>query len=107
LNIKSGVEDRMQVANTTLLVNDRMQVANTTLLVNDRMQVANAAPKADPTFTGTVTTPKLIISIKESDPATSNAANEALTAGTIAYSDTYLYVVTDANTIKRVALSTF
>ena len=84
-----------------------MQVANTTLLVNDRMQVANAAPKADPTFTGTVTTPKLIISIKDVDPPTSNAATVGLTAGTIAYSNTYLYIVTDSNTIKRVALSTF
>lgn len=36
------INDRMQVANTTILVNDRIQVANATLLINDRLQVANA-----------------------------------------------------------------
>lgn len=35
------INNRMQVANTTLLVNDRMQVANTNTLINSRMQVAN------------------------------------------------------------------
>ena len=88
-------------------VADRMQVANTTLLVNDRMQVANAAPKADPTFTGTATTPTLVVSTKSSNPATSNASTESITAGTMFYSNTYLYIATGANTIKRVALSTF
>lgn len=39
--VTSDISDRMQVANTNLLVNDRMQVANTNTLVNDRMQVAN------------------------------------------------------------------
>ena len=152
LNIKSGVEDRMQVANTTLLVNDRMQVANTTALVNDRMQVANVtstytsntafqsyiantnprltinetkiantestvetatdalalkAPIANATFTGTTTANTFVVSTKSADPATSNAATETVTAGTIFYSNTYLYIATDANTIKRVALTTF
>lgn len=60
-NVESELLDRMQVANTTTLinkyltvanaiadyvsvdqVNDRMQVANTLTLVNDRLQVANA-----------------------------------------------------------------
>ena len=153
LNIKSGVEDRMQVANTTLLVNDRMQVANTTALVNDRMQVANTTALVNDSmqianvaatytsntsfqsyvantnsrvtqnesdFAGTVTqittailntpranTESLIVSTKSADPATSNDATETITAGTIFYSNTYLYIATDINTIKRVALSTF
>ena len=75
--------------------------------VADRMQVANAAPKADPTFTGTATTPTLVVSTKSSNPATSNASTESITAGTMFYSNTYLYIATGANTIKRVALSTF
>ena len=52
-------------------------------------------------------TQSLIVSTKSSDPATSNATTEGITAGTIFYSNTYLYVTTDSNTIKRVALSTF
>jgi len=57
--------------------------------------------------TGIATTPTLIVSTKSSDPATSNATTETVTAGTIFYSNTYLYIATDSNTIKRVALSTF
>ena len=41
------------------------------------------------------------------DPATSNAVTEGVLAGDIFHSNTYLYVVTDSNTIQRVALSTF
>lgn len=37
----------------------------------------------------------------------SNAANEGVTAGSIFYSNNHLYIATDANTIKRVALSDF
>jgi len=40
-------------------------------------------------------------------PATSNAVTEGLSVGTIFYSNTHLYIVTDSNTIKRVNLSTF
>jgi uncharacterized protein (UPF0276 family) len=40
-------------------------------------------------------------------PTTSNAATESIAAGTIWYSNNHLYVATDENTIKRVALSTF
>ena len=36
-----------------------------------------------------------------------NAVAQGLTAGTIFYSNTHLYIVTDSNTIRRVALSTF
>ena len=49
----------------------------------------------------------LRIASKSNDPATSNAANEGITAGSIFYSNTHLYVATDDNTIQRVALSTF
>lgn len=40
-------------------------------------------------------------------PASSNASTEGITAGTIWFSNTHLYIATDENTIKRVALSTF
>jgi hypothetical protein len=39
--------------------------------------------------------------------STSNAVNEGISAGTIWYSNTHLYIATDSNTIKRVNLSTF
>ena len=40
-------------------------------------------------------------------PATSNATTEGIQAGTIWFSNTHLYIATDTNTIKRVALTTF
>ena len=40
-------------------------------------------------------------------PATSNATNEGYESGTIWYSNNHLYIAVDADTIKRVALSTF
>jgi hypothetical protein len=120
VNIKSGVEDRMQVANTQTLhtsitANLNSYIANTnpriTTLEADvssaTASLALKSPISSPTFTGTATTPTLVISTKSSDPATSNATTESVTAGTIFYSNTYLYIATDSNTIKRVALGTF
>jgi hypothetical protein len=121
------ISDRMQVANTTTLVNDRMQVANTNALVNDRLQVANAtaqfANSAEAIMTGNTSVETLLVSgvvissaangegvriaTQHSNPATANAVTEGLTQGTIFYSNTHLYIVTDQNTIKRVTLSTF
>jgi hypothetical protein len=119
LNIKSGVEDRMQVANvtSTYTTNTVFQsyVANTNVrLANVELQLSSAntelnlkAPIADATFTGTTTANTFVVSTKSADPSTSNAATETVTAGSIFYSNTYLYIATDANTIKRVALTTF
>jgi len=121
--ILPAVQDRMQVANTTSLVNDRMQVANTTLLVNDRMQVSNAnALLNNSTLTGATIARTMysnaVIVLANTGliltggglaqvPATSNATTEGIAAGTIWYSNNHLYIAVDANTIKRVNLSTF
>lgn len=73
----------------------------------------NVATTNTETFTGTTSTDNLNVGgtfrilDKSSDPASSNAANEGVSAGAIFYSNTHLYVATDSNTIKRVALSTF
>ena len=108
-------------------INDRMQVANvtSTYTTNTVFQsyVANTNSRVtqnETDFAGTTTqittailntpranTASLIVSTKSADPATSNAATESITAGSVFYSNTYLYVATDSNTIKRVALSTF
>lgn len=73
----------------------------------------NVATTNSETFTGTTSTDNLNVGgifrilDKSTDPATSNAANEGISAGAIFYSNTHLYVATDSNTIKRVTLSTF
>ena len=73
----------------------------------------NVATTNSETFTGTTLTENLTvndlfrITTKVSDFATSNAVTESVAPGSIYYSNTYLYVVTDGNTIKRVLLSTW
>lgn len=73
----------------------------------------NVATTNSESFTGTTSAENLTvgnlfrITNKVADFSTSNAVTESVTAGSIYYSNTYLYVVTDSNTIKRVQLSTF
>tara|TARA_B100001939_G_C16912627_1_gene605322 strand:+ start:72 stop:1004 length:933 start_codon:yes stop_codon:yes gene_type:complete len=73
----------------------------------------NVATTNSETFTGTTSAHNLNIGgtlrilDKSTDPSSSNAASEGISAGSIFYSNTHLYVATDSNTIKRVALSTF
>jgi hypothetical protein len=132
--IRTLVDDRMQVANTTALVNDRMQVANTTALVNDRLQVANAAATYTPisiyndfvnnllvsatspiiNATTNANTPIIKVSTatgiqatKGSAPSSNNTATEGVPVGTIFFSNNHLYIATDATTIKRVSLEVF
>ena len=71
--------------------------------------------KASGTHTGTTTIDVVQIAdakglrlpTKSANPASSNAAGQSISAGTIFYSNTYLYIATDSNTIKRVALNAF
>ena len=96
-------------------------LANTAgrLLIADRLQVANANAtfplKASGTHTGTTQIDVVQIAdakglrlpTKSANPASSNAAGQSISAGTIFYSNTYLYIATDSNTFKRVALNAF
>jgi len=116
LNIKSGVEDRMQVANTTALLTStyvsntsfQSYVANTNPRVTTLEEQFSSTSNAISTQVMTAAADKgFRVTTKSVDPATSNAATESITAGTIFYSNTHLYIATDANTIKRVALTTF
>jgi hypothetical protein len=96
-------------------------LANTAgrLLINDRVQVANAEAryslKSSGSHTGTTSIDVVQIAdakglrlpTKSADPASSNANGLSISAGTIFYSNTYLYITTDTNTIKRIALQNF
>ena len=85
-------------------------VANTIIAGAQANVSANATFSSTVNFTGTTKITgdkKLIIVTKSADPASGNAVTSNVTAGTIFYSNTHLYIATDVNTIKRVALSTF
>ena len=116
--INLRINDRMQVANTRVLISNER--ANTELLVNDRMQVANVATSIDNrlanlqdvtiantinanTFiaNGETSTSALKIRTKSDDVSSSNAVSANVASGLVFYSNTYLYVTTDSNTIKR------
>ena len=112
--VNADINDRMQVANvtSTYTTNTVFQsyVANTNSRVTQN-ELAFAGTTTQIT-TAILNTPRantqsLIVSTKSADPATSNAVTESITAGSVFYSNTYLYIATDSNTIKRVALSTF
>jgi len=120
-NILNVINDRMQVANTTLLVNDRMQVANvesnyvsnTTyqaflsgLAVQATSPIVNATTNANTPIIK-VSTATGIQGTVGSAPGSNNTTTEGLTVGTIFYSNNYLYIATDATTIKRVPLEVF
>jgi len=93
--------------------------------IEDRLQVANAAytyaPLSGAFFTGPITTQNNIYAntlflvadtgLKgtplSAAPVSNNTTTEGWTAGTIAFSNTYLYIAVDANTIKRVPLQVF
>ena len=84
--------------------------ANNTLAGTTTTISSNTTVSGTATFSSTLTISgdkKFILSTKSSAPGSGNAAAQGLTAGTIFYSNTHLYIVTDSNTIKRVALSTF
>ena len=78
--------------------------ANTIVAGNQANVSANATFSSKVTISGDK---KFLITTKSTDPGSSNAQTSSVAAGTIFYSNTHLYIATDSNTIKRVALSTF
>ena len=128
VNVGTGINDRLQVANATLQFNNKIDVSNTLVLLNtyqaqtlqktsDNIRVNNQnilsaniiqSAIANTFFANTsVSANTFILRGKATDPASSNALNEGISAGSIFYSNTHLYVATDENTIKRVTLSDF
>lgn len=128
VSVGAGINDRLQVANATLQFNNKIDVSNTLVLLNtyqaQTLQKSSDNARAnDQTilsaniiqsaiantfFANTsVSANTFILRGKATDPASSNALNEGIGAGSIFYSNTHLYVATDENTIKRVTLSDF
>lgn len=75
----------------------------TTLRGNTTISSTTLTVSANTTFNNS----KITVSTKYGDPASNNATTEGLSVGTIFFSNTHLYIVTDTTTIKRVALSVF
>jgi len=125
VNVAEGIKDRMQVANVTSAIaasktdtldtatrNGRIDgviVHSANVLTTTSAQTAFfTTASANIVYSNTVyANVSLILPNPTDDPATSNASTESVDAGTIFYSNTYLYIATDENTIKRVALSDF
>ena len=86
-------------------------LAGTTTTISSNTTVSgNLTSTRTATFSGTLHITgdkKFVLSTKSAAPGSGNAVAQGLAAGTIFYSNTHLYIVTDSNTIKRVALSAF
>ena len=117
-NVTDSINDRYQVANAQSdLANTNTWVAtkaNSAFVTSN--YVANTQYQAFITSTGVQANSNIVrvgsnhglrVPNQSNTPATSNAVTEGLSVGTIFYSNTHLYIVTDSNTIKRVNLSTF
>jgi hypothetical protein len=125
----------VDASNTALniLIDDRIQVGNVVgvfayantveqYLANTNAYIEQKAPIDSPNFTGVLQTPDLqsnTVTVQSNtglvlagggvtnQPNTSNATNEGYAPGTIWYSNNFLYIAVDVNTIKRVSLDTF
>lgn len=126
--IQAAVNDRLQVANaavryansTNSILTGRTTVLNMTAnSVSTKHTVSNTI-SSNAVTTTTVTATNAVsntvnvtsnkgfrISAAYGTPASSNAATEGVSAGTIFYSNNFIYIATDANTIKRIQLDAF
>jgi len=113
-NTNLGIRDRLQVANATSTFATKAYAASNTY-VNNKLTLAASITQANSVIANiSANTP--IIRVTSSNgiqgtvrtaPSSNNTYTEQLTVGTIFFSNNYLYIATDATTIKRVALSTF
>lgn len=119
------ISDRMQVANTNALVNDRLQVANAQVYLEVSNATAQFANSSGAILTGSSSADLLtvrtlsanVVAVTSNagfaltsiygDPSSNNSVTEGLSQGTIFYSNTYLYICVDGNSIKRIALENF
>lgn len=117
LNANTIVTDNV-IINNTLTSNGSFNANSATIdnltVTGNTTFSGNTSFTANLHSTGTTTISNLkvlnntfTVNDKYGDPSSANAANEGVTAGAIFFSDEYLYVAIDENTLKRVALSTF
>ena len=115
-----AIKDRMQVANVTSAIaaskidtldtsTRNARIGGVTVFSANVVTSVVAQTMVTTTLTANTVTANvnLILPNPTEDPATSNAITESISAGTIFYSNTHLYIATDENTIKRIALSDF
>jgi len=96
-NFLSGVENR--VANVEGKFVHIENISTTTPIINATTN-ANTPVVSVTSATGLQCT-------KGSSPSSNNSTTEGVAVGTIFFSNTHLYIATDATTIKRVALEVF
>lgn len=102
--ILPAIQDRMEVSNVVAYYARKVNtlISNTTISGYTSANTVTCQTLTIASNTGiglTVTT--------KASPSSNNPATSGWVAGTIAYSNTYLYIAVDANTIKRVPLSVF
>jgi len=107
-NILNAVNDRMQVANveSNYVSNTTYQAFLSGFAVQATTPIVNATTNANTPIIK-VSTATGIQGTVGSAPGSNNTTTEGLTVGTIFYSNNYLYIATDATTIKRVPLEVF
>ena len=113
-NVLNAVNDRMQVANVNAMAANYLLVANaeasyvkfSDFAIQATSPIVNATTNANTPIIK-VSTATGIQGTVGSAPGSNNTTTEGLTVGTIFYSNNYLYIATDATTIKRVPLEVF
>jgi hypothetical protein len=122
--IRTLVSDRLQVANAAATYTTKAYAAANSFVTSsyvtnttfqDTISGADSLTIADSVVgrqnvNGAiiqVTTAGGLRGTKGSAPSSNNTATEGLTVGTIFFSNTYMYIATDATTIKRIPLQVF
>jgi hypothetical protein len=115
-NVASTLAPYLEVANaindfaTTGEVESRIQVANaiaTFATIEDTILTGNASVQSIQANTVIVTEGQGLQLTFAGNPVSSNASVEGLPQGIFFYSNTYLYIVTNEDTIKRIPLESF
>ena len=90
------------------IVNNTLKANGTIVVTGNTTFSSNLHSTGNTTIENlTVVGNAIVLRDRFGDPTSSNAANEGVKAGTIFYSNTHIYIATDSNTLKRVAVSDF
>lgn len=87
---------------------DSVTISGNTSVSGNTTFTANLNSTGTTTITDlTIVNNAFVVRNKYGNPTSANAANEGITAGSIFFSDDYLYIAIDENTLKRVQLDSF